>query len=537
MQWEVLSSTIPQTIPDLSAVLLANRQIKDANIFFHPPTPESFSAEAVGIDAAALKLATKRIEQAIKGTEKIVVFGDYDADGICATTILWQALTKHKAEVVPFLPNRQEHGYGLSVKALDDLCKEAKPDLIITVDNGIVAHEAAQAALERGIDLIITDHHMPESGLDNLPPALAIVHTTKLCGTTVAWFLAKEIAPELAAEQLDLCAIATIADQVKLTEFNRSFAFHGLVALRESTRPGLLALIEASSVEQADITTGSVGFQLAPHINAAGRVGDGYTALRLLCTKKQAAAKRLARELALVNDERKDMTFDAVADAKLQVVEQLDLNVLIVASREYHEGVIGLIAGRLAEEYHRPAIAIAIGETQAKASARSIRGINIVEIIREVRADLLSVGGHPLAAGFSLAADKIALVTKHLLTVAKEKIDPELLVETKRVECALPHELATIDTAKALAMFEPFGMGNARPRFLLKNIAILDIRSIGKEGKHCKLLVKLETGQKLPVLWWNCGAIDQAELAKTTELAVKLNINEWRGKQSLQLVV
>ncbi|NCN82865.1 MAG: single-stranded-DNA-specific exonuclease RecJ [Candidatus Pacebacteria bacterium] len=537
MKWEVLSTTIPQNFSELEKILLENRDITDAQAFFDPPHPSELSLTAVGIDAAAMQLAVRRIRKAITAKEKVVVFGDYDADGICATTVLWQTLVAEGVQALPFLPNRLEHGYGLSVAALDDLCAEEKPALIITVDNGIVAHEAAQAAKERGIDLIITDHHMPESGLDNLPPALAIVHTTKLCGTTVAWFLARELAPEQAADQLDLCAIATVADQVPLTEFNRSFAYHGLVALRETTRPGLLALVAASTTEQAAITSSSIGFQIAPLINAAGRVGDGYTALRLLCTTKERAARALAQELTAVNTERKELTHGSVVEAELQVATQLDQSLIIVSSTEYHEGVIGLVAGRLSEQYHRPAIAIAIGEDQAKGSARSVRGINIVEIIREVREDLLSVGGHPLAAGFSLTTVNLELVTKRLLAVAQEKIDAHLLIETKRVECELPHDLVTLDTVDALTKFEPFGMRNNRPRFLLKNVTVLDIRSIGKAGKHCKLRVELETGEQLPVLWWNCGDTDQAELEAITELAVKLDVNEWRGKRSLQLVV
>ena len=537
MQWHVLSPDTPHTLSELFNILLHNRKIVAADIFFHPPNPNALSVAEVGIAVSAMQRAVGHITRAIKNKEKIVIFGDYDADGICATAVLWQVLAACKADVLPFLPNRQDHGYGLSVRALDDLCTETKPALIITVDNGIVAHAAAQSAQARGIDLIITDHHVPESGLDNLPPAVAIIHTTKLCGTTVAWFLARELAPELASDHLDLCAIATIADQVPLTECNRAFAFHGVPALRQTTRPGLLALIAASALIQTEITSGSVGFHIAPRINAAGRVGDGYTALRLLCTTKQAAATALAQELSTVNAERQTMTLTSFAEAQLQVVSQLEQSLLIVSSSEYHEGVIGLVAGRLAEQYHRPAIAIAIGESEAKGSARSIRGINIVEIIREVRGDLLSVGGHPLAAGFSLTTSNVELVTQRLLAVAQAKIDPQLLVKTKRVECELPHPLATLSTAQELTKFEPFGMGNMRPRFLLKNISILDVRTLGKSGKHCKLLIALETGTQVPVLWWNCGEIDQQELASRTELAVKLDSNEWHGKQSLQLVV
>jgi len=266
-------------------------------------------------------------------------------------------------------------------------------------------------------------------------------------------------------------------------------------------------------------------------------VGDGYTALRLLCTTNKKAANALAYELSLINTERKDLTHNSVSDAKLQVGDQENSKLLIVASRTYHEGVIGLVAGRLAEQYRKPAIAIAIGETEAKGSARSIRGINIVDIIREVRKDLLSVGGHPLAAGFSLLSSKLELVVSSLQTVAQEKIDENLLLETKRVECVLSHGLVTIQTAEALEQFEPFGMGNPRPRFLLRGIKIIDIQSVGKSGKHCKLLIQLSTEKRLPVLWWNCGEIDQNELAATTELAVKLEINNWQGKRSLQGVV
>ncbi|PIY79988.1 MAG: single-stranded-DNA-specific exonuclease RecJ [Candidatus Pacebacteria bacterium CG_4_10_14_0_8_um_filter_42_14] len=533
MRFVLKSPKTPTSQEELRELLLVNRGITDVDLFLNPPSPSSFTSEQVGIDANEMKKAIKRIKKAIDTKEKIVVFGDYDADGICASAVLWQTLIDAGADALPFIPDRIAHGYGLSTKAIETIIESNKPALIVTVDNGIVAHEAADFSKKQGIDLIISDHHQPE---EKLPTAFAIVHTTQLCGTTVAWMIARELDKNSAEKQLDLCAIATIADQVKLIGPNRSFAFHGLKSLAKTERPGLLSLFEASAIDIKAINTGTVGFQIAPRINAAGRIGDGIAALRLLCTEKRSAADRIARELTTLNTERQDMTVQAVEHAQSQVVLQQDEYLLIAASTDYHEGVIGLVAGRLTEEFHKPSIVFAIGENSIKGSARSIPGINIVELIRTEAENLTSVGGHPMAAGLALIPEMFELVKKNLFATAKKMIDSELLVESATADCVLAHEMISFETIETIGELAPFGSGNPQPIFLLQNIEIADVRAVGKEGKHSKIFIKLADGRVLEALQWNITP-DQINLAGVNEMVVRLKMSEWRGKRRIELVL
>lgn len=533
MRLVLKSPKIPASQEELKELLLANRSITDVETFLNPPVPNSFSPEEAGIDAGEMKKAIKRIEKAITKKEKIVVFGDYDADGICASVVLWQTLVDAGADALPFIPDRIAHGYGLSTKAIETIVESEKPALIVTVDNGIVAHEAAEFAKEEGIDLIISDHHQPE---ETLPTAFAIVHTTQLCGTTVAWMIARELDKKSAEKKLDLCAIATIADQVRLVGPNRSFAYHGLKALAETERPGLLSLFQLSAIDKKSINTGTVGFQIAPIINAAGRIGDGVAALRLLCTEKRTAADRIAKELANLNTERQDMTVKAVEEAQKQVASQQDEYLLIVASASYHEGVIGLVAGRLTEEFHKPSIVFAIGENSIKGSARSVYGINVVELIRTESANLTSVGGHPMAAGLGLLPEMLELVKTNLYSAAKKMIDPTLLEESVSADCVLSHEMISLETIETIGELAPFGSGNSQPRFLLQNIEIADVRAIGREAKHSKIFIKLTDGRVLEALQWNI-APDQLSLEGVNEIVVRLKMSEWRGRKKVELVL
>jgi len=533
MRFVLKSPKIPTSQEELKELLLANRSITDADAFLNPQHPNSLSPEAVGIDASEMEKAIRRIKKAISKKEKIVVFGDYDADGICASAVLWQTLVNAGADAIPFIPDRITHGYGLSTKAIQTIIESEKPALIVTVDNGIVAHEAAEFTKKQGIDLIISDHHQPE---EKLPTAFAIVHTTQLCGATVAWMIARELDEKSAEKQLDLCAIATIADQVRLVGPNRSFAYHGLKALAETERPGLLSLFESSAIDKKTINTGTVGFQIGPRINAAGRIGDGISALRLLCTEKRSAADRIAKELTTLNTERQDMTVKAVEEAQKQVASQQDEYLLIAASPDYHEGVIGLVAGRLTEEFHKPSIVFATGEKSIKGSARSVYGINVVELIRSESANLTSVGGHPMAAGLGLLPDMFEEVKKNLFAVAKKMIDPVLLEESVSADCVLSHEMISLETIETISALAPFGSGNSQPRFLLQNIEIADVKSIGRESKHSKIFIKLSDGRVLEAVQWNVTP-DQINLAGVNEIVARLKMIEWRGRKKVELVL
>ena len=541
MNWHIVDSTIPQSTTELREILVNNLRLANHDDFFSPQNPLDISLSEVEIDEAQLKTAVKRIIQAKENQEEIIIFGDYDADGVCSTAILWQTLYELGCKVTPFIPLREKHGYGLSDKALDDLLAKNKPNLIITVDNGIVAHAPAQRVIDGGIDLIITDHHQPE---DKLPPATAVVHSTKLCGATVSWMLAREVLKEAGEKiadgwQLDLAAIATIADQVPLREANRSFAKYGLEALRKSSRLGLKALFAQAKQDQKMINSQSVGFGIAPRINAMGRLGHSMDALRLLLTKNKSRAEQLAKTLGETNSQRQEMTYEMYGHALSQSDDWKQEHIIIVHSAEYHEGVVGLIAGRLMERFYKPVVAISVGDGIAKASARSVPGVNIVELIREVRDDLLDVGGHPMAAGFGVEEKKLDKVITRLKKLAKEKIDKKLLKPSIDVEAVIPFGLINESAIQMVGEFAPFGQGNREPILGFKQIEVLQVFTMGADNQHLKVIGKGEDGvTPINFLFWRRGSLAE-KIASGDEIAIAgvLEVNEWRGKKSVQIRV
>lgn len=539
MKWNYLSKKTPQDLKEFKEIILLNRKIEDPQEFFEPKNPLEISLEEVDLDLDQIKLAVKRIQDAIKKQQKVVIFGDYDADGICATAILWETLNNLGLVAQPFIPHREKHGYGISDKAIDDLLEKDRPDLIITVDNGIVAHGPLERLAKEKIDVIVTDHHQPE---EDLPEAYAIVHTTKLCGATVAWMLARELNPSFVDNLLDLAAVATISDLVPLLGANRSFAKYGLEKISENNRVGISSILLVAGLDKRDMDSGLIGFGIGPRINAMGRLAHGLDALRLLVTKNSQQAMSLATLLNDTNLERQSMTYDLLKKAKDEASLWKDEHLIIVHSTQFHEGVIGLIAGKLTEEFAKPAIVISIGEETAKASARSVVGVNIIDLIRLVKDDLLEAGGHPMAAGFGLLPNKIEVVKQRLLKLAVEQIDKKLLDHTLDVDCAVPYSLINEKLVDEIQVFAPFGQKNPRPFLAIKKVTINKVMTMGKEGRHLKLLVGDSENDnprnQLTCLLWNKG--EEAEkymVGDSVNIAGTLQINEWNGWRNVQMVV
>lgn len=539
MKWLIKNSTLAKNGEDLKKILLENRNITDEKTWFNPPKPTTFKLQDLDVDQTALQKSIKILEEIKKTQELIVIFGDYDADGITATAILWRVLHNLDFNAKPFIPDRLNHGYGLTTKALDEIFSTATPKLLITVDNGIVAHEAVDYLVKKECPVILTDHHLPE---EELPKADAIFHSTKVCGAGVSWLFAREVIrhfspdnDQLISNQLDLAGIATIADQMPLTEFNRSFAAWGIKSLKNSTRQGLLALIKGSSINQALIDSNVINYAIAPRINAMGRLKNGLQALRLLCTTNHEQAATLAQELSNTNVERQDLTAQQIEDALLQVESQANEKLLIVQEHSFHEGVIGLIAGKLTEQFNKPVIVISLNENTGKASARSIPGINIIELIRQVKSDLLAAGGHPMAAGFSVEISKIDLIRKKLQELA-QKYDDQLFERQLNVECTLPAELVNDKTYHLLKTFEPFGVKNPPPIFAFDHLEVVSIKTMGQENQHLRLVANGENGISLSIIGWKKGHLaEKLTSGQSIKVAGELSLNEWRGRTTTQI--
>ncbi len=559
---------------EIIKILLENRGLKakkEIADFLTPASPENLTAKDIDINVVDLKKAIARIRSSIKKEEPIVVYGDYDADGICATAIMWETLRNLGAQVMPFIPLREKEGYGLSKEGIDTIThdprykiqdtnketRKQKQGLIITVDSGIVAHKAVEYAKAKGLDVIILDHHEKPQ---KLPRAFTIVHTLQLCASGVAFFVSTILKKNDSLKEsffnnlLELAAIATVTDLVPLIGPNRSIVKYGLELLNKTTRPGLRALFEVAGIEK--VGTYEIGFMIGPRLNASGRIENALTALRLLCTRDSNKARELATLLNSTNRDRQLMLEEQTLNALNSYERRATSHerIIIVEHESYHQGVIGLIAGRLVEKYYLPAIVIAKGETLSKASARSISGFNIIEAIRQTDELLINAGGHPMAAGFTIETNKISEFKTQISELAAKKISPEMLQKTLRIDCELSLQEINMDLYKDLARLAPFGLGNPEPVFC-SQVTVQSFRTVGAEGKHLKLTVavslSLITGSSpvasdkftsdnvvFDAIAFNMGHLaSNLKIGQEIELAYNLDLNIFNGSQTLQLKV
>jgi single-stranded-DNA-specific exonuclease len=545
MKWTVKAKPVEteakKRFDEIKSFLLNERQLfgsADIENYFSPRSPIDKDPESVGIDPSQLNQAINIIEKTIAAKTPIIVYGDYDADGITATAILWETLFRKGAIAYPFIPCRHDHGYGLSIKGLKDAInhlKENNKPLIITVDNGIVAHEAATYLQQENIPLIITDHH--QKG-DQIPPHLALVHSDQIAGSAVSWFLAKALLPEVAADTLDLVTIGTVADMLPLTDFNRELVKSGLVSLKNTSRPGIKAIFaEAGVGSDQELSTYHINFIIAPRLNAMGRLEHALDSLRLLCTRNPDRANQLAHKLTLTNSERQDLTVKYIELAEQSLVDP-NQPILIIDHEDFHEGIIGLVAGKLCEKYHRPCIVIHRGQTVSKASARSVNGVNIIELIRQHESHLVNAGGHPLAAGFTLETENISKFHQDLIATATKTIDPSILVPMLKINLQLIPEDISWELHELLEEFKPFGIGNAKPVFSIHGTRLANASTVGKQKQHLRLRLQNDQGTTLDGIGFNLGnKLDELSQAAQVDTAFTLEENNWNGKRSLQIHV
>lgn len=533
-----------QRVEDILRVLLKNRGLETAKkqeAFIHPKDPMLLTAHDVGIDGTALKRALSRIEKAIENKESVVVYADYDADGITAGAILWEALHARGASVMPYVPHRLEEGYGLSKKGIQNCVTEFNPTLIITVDHGITAASQVKYAKKLGIDVIVTDHHLVP---DHAPDCIT-VHTTNLCGAGVSWFVAKTLLlkkdADHAKDLLALAAIGTIADMVPLVGGNRSITKYGMVEIGKTKRIGIHALIAESGLAKKTLTTSDISHIIAPRLNAMGRLEHAIDALRLLCTTNQERADMLASKLGMTNRERQQLTVDTTLHAlsglsRIEGVAKRKL--LFISDSSYNPGIIGLVAGKLVEEYYRPCIVIAEGEVFSKASARSIAGFNIVEFIRGAGDLLVDVGGHPMAAGFTVETKNLAKLKKFFESKIHDALPEELLVRSLVVDTELPFSMITKSLYSELAVFAPYGLGNYEPVFVTRGLVADDVRKIGIKSNHLKLKLRDDAKRAIDAVAFGFGSMaDQLPTGTRIDAAYTIDENVWNGTTTLQVKI
>lgn len=505
--------------------------------------------------------AADRIVAAARANKKIVIYGDYDVDGVCGTSILWSCLRLAGATNVDYyIPHRVEEGYGVNGDAIRRLATEAKADLIVTVDCGISAVAEAKLARELGIDLIVTDHHT--IGRD-LPDACTIVHPKlpgsvypfrELCGAGVAFKLAWQIAKafgdgkkaspglrDFLLESIGLAALATIADIVPLVDENRVFVRYGLGSIKANPSAGLRALMEVSDcLEQKTLSTGTVGFGLAPRINAAGRLERAMNAVELLTTKDLERARVLANELDACNKRRQDLEKTMVDEARALIDKAKlgDRGAIVLGKEGWHAGVIGIVASRLTETYHRPTIVIAIADGRGQGSGRSIPGFDLYQALHSCSEHLLAYGGHSAAAGLKLLAEKLEAFAEVFEGHCRATLAPEQLRKTLFIDAEVPLSTLSLKMVEAIESLEPYGCGNPRPVLMSENVRLIGAPQLmGEKNTHARLRFS-QNGATLSAVGWRMGE-RFASMAPGSQCSVAFEprINEWQGRRTVQLEI
>ena len=482
--------------------------------------------------------AAKKIAEAIQANKKITLVGDYDVDGVSSTAIMVDFFRQIPYPLEAIIPNRFRDGYGVSPTVLE----RVDADLIITVDNGIAAHEAAKICKERGIELIITDHHTPS---ETLPDALYIVDPKlkecsypfkEICGAQVAWLLLalvkKELSLQIDMKQfLDILAIAIIADIMPLIDINRTLVKEGLKLMMHSQRPA--SIIIRDFLNKQSISSEDIAFAIAPRINSAGRLEDASIALAFYTAQTTQEAYRAFELLGKLNELRKATEAETTKKAMLNVDAKSLINV--VSGEGWHEGVVGIIASRLVDKFAKPAIVLSIENGIAKGSARSIGDVNIYELIKANESHLSKFGGHKMAAGLGLKQENIAAFTQ-AINKSAQSIDPKDFIPKESLFGILDAEEIDLELLALLEQFEPYGEANHRPLFLLKDAEVVSIKLMGADKSHSRIEIRQFPHQRktLEIIAFR-RVYEMPEDGKIT-CSYSIGKNEFNGKVTLQLL-
>ena len=545
-------------ISEVTALLLANRGLTEpaeAQRFLQPSLHELEDPCHHEVVTAAAGF----LLDAVRAGRRIAVFGDYDADGICAASLLTRCFRYLGAEVDLYIPHRVDEGYGLSCEALTELA-EGGAEVVITVDCGITAIEQIACARELGLEVVITDHHQPG---DELPPATHVLNPKLpgqrfgyeyLAGVGVAfklvWALGQGLSEshrvseefrDLLMESLSLVALGTIADVVPLLDENRVLAHYGLRALSSPASPGLRALIATCRLPADRVTARDVGFRLAPRLNAAGRMGDARAAVEMLTTDDESLAENLAQHLEQQNRMRINAQKAALkaAEAMLQADASLhERNCIVLSSTEWHQGVVGLVASRLAERYWRPAIVFTIDGETARGSARGVPGCSLVTMIRECADMLERCGGHHGAAGLTLPTQNLPAFAKRINEVAAVHLGAEAPVP--EIELDGPVQLQHLSPALVgeIGMLGPFGSGNPQPAFLASGLRLVgNARTVGAGGNHLAFMVRQDRTTLRVIAMGKADWLPELRTRKGEpfSLAFEPGIDHYRGSSSIEL--
>jgi len=540
---------------DILGYILNSRNIEDSKSFLHPLL-ENIPDSRNLFDS---KWAAELIIESVNKGKKIVIHGDFDSDGICATSLLWDFLYRElsdflskRVDVIPYIPNRIEQGYGLTEDSLEDVL-ELGGELLISVDCGVRDEKLIKKYQKKNLSVIITDHHQPP---ENISPKLSypLVHQMfptheypfpQICGTAVVFLLIQEIRRQVGMDYkitpdskgLDLVALATVTDLMPLIDVNRIFVSFGLKQIASGSREGLRQLCLRAGINFKDINSYHLGYLIGPRINAAGRIGSPMDAVKLLVSNNEKTCNEISAELDDLNFQRQKLTQEIKQQAEDQIPEK-KFKVLFILGQDWHEGVIGLVAGKLLEEFHVPVIVATQNGSLVKGSARSIQGFNITEALSKFDKYLERFGGHELAAGFTAKLDSIDEFVREFVEYAEEEITDKMLLSKLNVDLVLESDKVNKKLIDDLSLLEPFGYGNPRPTICLRNLVVYRKTVMGKEENHLKLIVKGSGIDLLTLILFGAGE-DKDEIEKDSIIDVVgyPDLNIWNGNESVQFNV
>ncbi|MBI2620844.1 single-stranded-DNA-specific exonuclease RecJ [candidate division WWE3 bacterium] len=519
-------------------VLLRNRGIvsEDEKKAFLSPVPVSSLANHLDTDFVEnVKEACEMVLDAMSKQIPVIIYGDYDVDGVCAASILYKALKKelNYDKTFVFIPNRFEHSYGLSRKGVGDVVKlvGGKRGLIITVDAGITDIDAAKYAKDAGFKLIITDHHQKPK---RLPNADLIVWTDMIVASAISYFMSRQLGVT-SVYNISLAALATVTDLQPLLGVNRMIVKEGLRLMNDTPPPGIKKLLAVSGKARNEITTYDLGWIVGPRMNAAGRILDAYDSFKLLTEEDEDLLEIIAKRLDGVNKERQDKT--------LQMYDLIDISddeipkIIVSADESYHEGIIGLVASKLVQKYYRPAVVVSLSGEYGKGSVRSVPGVDIISLLRNYEEMFESLGGHPMAAGFTIRADRCEKLKEALLQHARENIPDSLLAPVLDIDVEI--SLNSIDEALLgqIGKLKPFGVGNKEPLFLSRNVGLAGIDIVGKEGSHLTLRLFDGRSYHKAIFFNGADRADSLSAGDRIDIVYSLKRNEYNGKTYVDLIL
>lgn len=556
-RWDILPPAPPDVVRRLGgdpllATLLYNRDLRD------PDSVQSFLAAEYrsGLHDPMLMKgmpeASARIAQAIAAGEPMAVYGDFDTDGVTAVTLLMQAITAMGGKIRPYIPHRTREGYGLNNLAIGQLAADGVR-LLITVDCGISNVDEVAEAMTHGLDVIVTDHHQPP---EVLPAALAVVNPKQLgcaypykqlVGVGIAFKLVQALVKrglKLGAlrgrDLLDVVALGTVTDMGPLNGENRVLVKAGLDAINNTQRPGLRALIEVSGLVQGKVDSAAIGYMLGPRINAAGRLDNAVRAYELLLADDYASARRLADDLNRTNRERQELTKRVQSEARemAETAGKHNRRIVVIDGAEFPAGVVGLVAGKLVEEWGRPVLLIERGEEQSRGSARSVPGFNIVDALGSCKELFVRYGGHSAAAGFTICNENIPLLDERLQELAADKLSDSMLEPSLIIDAEVDLSRLGWDLHTQLQQLEPFGQANPAPILMSTGVQVVDARPRGADGQHLRLLLRKDNGPTHEAIAFRLGHLaDALRRHSLIDVAYAFEVNEWNGERRLQINV